>query len=163
MEKGLQEKEWSFGIPEVEIRLASSYIDKSLLPAYSTDGAAGLDLVANIPSPLTVQPGEVHLVGTGIHLNIKNKHIAATILPRSGLGSKHGIVLGNLVGLIDSDYQGQVMVSVWNRSDCLYTIQPGERICQMIFIPIIHPRFTIVENFSTETQRGHGGFGHTGK
>lgn len=148
---------------DVEVRLAPNLVGKALLPVRATTGAAGFDLVANIASPIEILPGDTHLIETGVYLNIKNRNIAAIILPRSGLGSKHGIVLGNLIGLIDSDYQGQVMVCLWNRSDKSYTIQPGERICQMIFVPVIHPTFSIVENFSSETGRGSGGFGHTGR
>jgi len=132
------------------------------MPKYATDGAAGLDLCACIDDPLTIRPGETHLVPTGFAIHIGEHHLAAMILPRSGLGHKNGIVLGNLVGLIDSDYQGQIFVSVWNRGRDTYTIEPGERIAQMVFAPVVRVEFEVVEEFA-ETHRGHGGFGHTGK
>ncbi|HLD17246.1 MAG TPA: dUTP diphosphatase [Coxiellaceae bacterium] len=131
------------------------------LPAYATEGSAGLDLRACIDGPLEIKPGETHLLPTGLSIYIGDPHYAAKILPRSGLGHKHGLVLGNLVGLIDSDYQGPLMVSCWNRGQTPYTIQPGERIAQLIFVPIARPQFEIVEAFET-TERGEGGFGHSG-
>ncbi|MCD9514628.1 dUTP diphosphatase [Photobacterium carnosum] len=133
------------------------------LPAYATTGSAGLDLRACLDQALTVAPGETHLVSTGLAIHIGNPQLAATILPRSGLGHKHGIVLGNLVGLIDSDYQGQLMVSVWNRGDTTFTIEPGDRIAQLVFLPIVQAQFNIVTDFDDASQRGEGGFGHSGR
>ncbi|HIF9517173.1 TPA: dUTP diphosphatase [Photobacterium damselae] len=132
------------------------------LPAYATEGSAGLDLRACLDQALTVAPGETHLVPTGLAIHIADNSLAATILPRSGLGHKHGIVLGNLVGLIDSDYQGQLMVSVWNRGQSTFTIEPGDRIAQLIFVPVVQAEFNLVEDFSA-TDRGEGGFGHSGR
>ncbi|ARR50433.1 dUTP diphosphatase [Photobacterium damselae] len=132
------------------------------LPAYATEGSAGLDLRACLDQALTVAPGETHLVPTGLAIHIADNSLAATILPRSGLGHKHGIVLGNLVGLIDSDYQGQLMVSVWNRGQSTFTIEPGDRIAQLVFVPVVQAEFNLVEDFSA-TDRGEGGFGHSGR
>ncbi|WP_305464469.1 dUTP diphosphatase [Photobacterium leiognathi] len=132
------------------------------LPAYATEGSAGLDLRACLDEALTVAPGETHLVPTGLAIHIGDPSLAATILPRSGLGHKHGIVLGNLVGLIDSDYQGQLMVSVWNRGETIFTIEPGDRIAQLVFLPVVQAQFNIVEDFNS-TERGEGGFGHSGR
>ncbi|OEF29466.1 dUTP diphosphatase [Vibrio rumoiensis] len=132
------------------------------LPAYATEGSAGLDLRACLDNSLTVEPGQTHLVPTGLAIHIGDPSLAATILPRSGLGHKHGIVLGNLVGLIDSDYQGQLMVSVWNRGQDTFTIEPGDRIAQLVFVPVVQAEFNLVEDFH-ETERGEGGFGHSGK
>ncbi|HIF9313700.1 TPA: dUTP diphosphatase [Photobacterium damselae] len=132
------------------------------LPAYATEGSAGLDLRACLDQALTVAPGETHLVSTGLAIHIADNSLAATILPRSGLGHKHGIVLGNLVGLIDSDYQGQLMVSVWNRGQSTFTIEPGDRIAQLVFVPVVQAEFNLVEDFSA-TDRGEGGFGHSGR
>lgn len=132
------------------------------LPAYATEGSAGLDLRACLDEALTIAPGETHLVPTGLAIHIGDPNLAATILPRSGLGHKHGIVLGNLVGLIDSDYQGQLMVSVWNRGDTTFTIEPGDRIAQLVFLPVVQAQFNIVEDFNS-TERGEGGFGHSGR
>jgi len=131
------------------------------LPHYATDGSAGLDMRAVIDEPETVAPGETTLIPTGIAIHIGDPSLAAVLLPRSGLGHKHGLVLGNLTGLIDSDYQGQVFISCWNRSSKAYEIQPGERIAQMVFVPVEQVRFNVVENFD-ESQRGEGGFGHSG-
>lgn len=131
------------------------------LPAYATEGSAGLDLRACIDEPLAVQPGETHLVPTGFAMHINDPGLAAVLLPRSGLGHKHGLVLGNLTGLIDSDYQGQVYVSCWNRGGKTYTIEPGERICQMVFVPVVQARFSVVKEFD-QSDRGEGGFGHSG-
>ncbi|PST94556.1 dUTP diphosphatase [Photobacterium iliopiscarium] len=133
------------------------------LPAYATTGSAGLDLRACLDQALTVAPGETHLVSTGLAIHIGNPNLAATILPRSGLGHKHGIVLGNLVGLIDSDYQGQLMVSVWNRGDTTFTIEPGDRIAQLVFLPVVQAQFNIVTDFDDASHRGEGGFGHSGR
>ncbi len=132
------------------------------LPAYATDGSAGLDMRAVIDEPLEVKPGDTHLVPTGLAIYIENNNLAAVLLPRSGLGHKHGLVLGNLTGLIDSDYQGQVFVSIWNRGSKTYVIQPGERIAQMVFVPVAQVEFVQVEEFE-ETDRGSGGFGHSGR
>jgi dUTP pyrophosphatase len=132
------------------------------LPRYETADAAGVDLRACINESLTIEPGETHLISTGIAIHIGDPYLAAVILPRSGLGHKHGLVLGNLVGLIDADYQGPLMVSCWNRGKVAYTIAPGDRIAQLVFMPIVRTHFEIVENFAA-TQRGVGGFGHSGK
>lgn len=132
------------------------------LPRYETEKAAGLDLRACIEDTLTIEPGQTHLIQTGISIYIADPHLAAVILPRSGLGHKHGLVLGNLVGLIDADYQGPLMVSCWNRSDTAYTITAGDRIAQLVFLPIVRTQFTIVEQFA-QSQRHEGGFGHSGK
>jgi dUTP pyrophosphatase len=131
------------------------------LPDYATAGSAGIDLRACVDEPLTIQPGETVLVPSGIAVHIEDPSLAAVILPRSGLGHKHGIVLGNLVGLIDSDYQGQVFVSTWNRGDEVFIIEPGARLAQMVFVPVVQADFEIVDEF-TESRRGAGGFGHTG-
>ncbi len=132
------------------------------MPRYATDGSAGVDLCACIDGPLPVGPGETHLIPTGIAIHIGLPHLAAVLLPRSGLGHKHGIVLGNLVGLIDSDYQGQVLVSCWNRGREQFVIEPGERIAQMVFVPVVQVDFHVVEEFE-ESGRGGGGFGHSGR
>ena len=132
------------------------------LPDYATDGSAGIDMRACLDAPLPVEPGDTHLLPTGIAIHIDDPAVAAVLLPRSGLGHKHGIVLGNLVGLIDADYQGQVFVSCWNRGRQSFTIQPGERIAQMVFVPIVRAHFEVVESFQ-ESARGHGGFGHSGR
>jgi dUTP pyrophosphatase len=132
------------------------------LPTYATPGSAGLDLRACLDNALVLSPGETTLIPTGLAVHIADPALAAVILPRSGLGHKHGIVLGNLVGLIDSDYQGPLMVSVWNRGQQAFTIEPGERIAQMVFVPIAQVDFTIVEDF-TLSERGEGGFGHSGR
>lgn len=132
------------------------------LPDYATDGSAGMDLRACMDSPLTIKPGETQLIPTGLSIYIEDPALCAMLLPRSGLGHKHGIVLGNLVGLIDSDYQGQLFISCWNRGNKDFTIEIGERIAQMIIVPVIRAHFEIVDEF-TESQRGTGGFGHTGR
>ena len=132
------------------------------LPDYATDGAAGLDLRACLHEPLVLEPGSTELVPTGLAIHLDDPGLAAVLLPRSGLGHKHGIVLGNLVGLIDSDYQGQVFVSAWNRGRTAFTIRPGERIAQMVIVPVVRARFEVVEDFE-ETARGAGGFGHSGR
>ncbi|WP_422136199.1 dUTP diphosphatase [Endozoicomonas sp. ALD040] len=131
------------------------------LPAYATDGSAGIDLRAMLEKPLTLEPGQTELLPTGMAIHIEDAALAAMILPRSGLGHKHGIVLGNLVGLIDSDYQGQLMVSCWNRSRSTFTIEPGERIAQLVLVPVVQAKLDIVNSFD-ETDRGVGGFGHSG-
>lgn len=132
------------------------------LPAYATTGAAGLDLRACLEEPYQLMPNETKLIPTGIAIHIADPKIAATILPRSGLGHKHGIVLGNLVGLIDSDYQGPLMISCWNRGTDHYTIEPGERIAQLVFLPIVSVDFNVVEDFN-HSERGEGGFGSSGQ
>ncbi|RRQ22172.1 dUTP diphosphatase [Thiohalobacter thiocyanaticus] len=132
------------------------------LPDYATDGAAGMDLRACVDATLTVAPGETVLIPTGIAIHMEQTDLAAVLLPRSGLGHKHGIVLGNLVGLIDSDYQGQVFVSCWNRGSASFTIEPGDRIAQMVFVPVARAEFEVVSEFDA-SQRGAGGFGHTGR
>ena len=132
------------------------------LPAYATEGSAGLDLRACIDAPLALEPGRAELIPTGLSIYVADPGLAAVILPRSGLGHKHGLVLGNLVGLIDSDYQGPLMVSCWNRGSVAYTVQPGERIAQLVVVPVVQVELQIVESF-TATARGGGGFGHTGR
>lgn len=132
------------------------------LPQYATAGAAGLDLRACIDRPLTLAPGAAELVPSGIAIHLADPGLAAVVLPRSGLGHKHGIVLGNLVGLIDSDYQGQVMVSVWNRGQAEFTVQPMERIAQLVVVPVVQVKLNVVEEFA-QSRRGAGGFGSTGK
>jgi dUTP pyrophosphatase len=136
--------------------------DEFPLPDYATDGSAGVDLRACVEEPVTVAPGETTLIPTGMAIHIGDPSLAAVLLPRSGLGHKHGIVLGNLVGLIDSDYQGQVFVSCWNRGAEAFTVQPGERIAQMVLVPVVQARFEVVEDFE-ESDRGAGGFGHSGR
>ena len=131
------------------------------LPHYATDGSAGLDMRACIDEPLAVAPGETVLVPTGLAIHIRDPSLAAVLWPRSGLGHKHGLVLGNLTGLIDSDYQGQVFISCWNRGSKSYEVKPGERIAQMVFVPVEQVEFEVVEEFH-ESDRGHGGFGHSG-
>ena len=132
------------------------------LPHYATEGSAGIDLRACLEGPLVIKPGETHLIPTGMAIHIADTSLAAVLLPRSGLGHKHGIVLGNLVGLIDSDYQGQLLVSCWNRSQEPFTIAVGERIAQMVIVPVVRADFEMVEEFN-ETRRGVGGFGHSGR
>ncbi len=134
----------------------------SQLPHYATPGSAGLDLRACLDAALTLNPGETRLIPTGMAIHLANSGYAAMILPRSGLGHKHGVVLGNLVGLIDSDYQGQLMVSVWNRGQESFTIEPFERIAQMVIVPVVQAKFRLVQEFD-ESHRGEGGFGSTGK
>ena len=133
------------------------------LPAYATAGSAGLDLRACLDTALVIEPGATHLIPTGLALHVADPAYAAVILPRSGLGHKHGIVLGNLVGLIDSDYQGPLMVSCWNRSQETFTIQPMERIAQMVIVPVVQARFNVVTEFGASSERGQGGYGSTGK
>lgn len=148
---------------QVQVKILDERIGSEFpLPRYETADAAGLDLRACINEPLTIQPGETHLIPTGISIYIGDPNLAAVILPRSGLGHKHGIVLGNLVGLIDADYQGPLMVSCWNRGQAAYTMTPGDRIAQLVFLPIARAQFEVVDNF-TATERGSGGFGHSGK
>lgn len=132
------------------------------LPAYATDGSAGLDLRAMLAEAVTLEPGQTQLLPTGLAIHLEDAGYAAMILPRSGLGHKHGIVLGNLVGLIDSDYQGQLMVSCWNRGNTTFTVEPGERIAQMVIVPVVQAQLDIVGDFE-ETDRGEGGFGSSGR
>lgn len=145
----------------IDVKILDSRLQDQL-PAYATPGAAGLDLRACLDAPLTLAPGETHLVPTGIAIHIADPGLAALILPRSGLGHKHGIVLGNLVGLIDSDYQGQLFVSVWNRGNTAFTLAPLDRMAQLLIVPVVQATFNIVQDFDT-SQRGTGGFGSTGK
>jgi len=148
---------------EIELKVLDSRVGEAFpLPEHATDGSAGVDLRACLDTPLTLHPGETRLIGTGIAIHIGDKGLAAVLLPRSGLGHKHGIVLGNLVGLIDSDYQGEVMVSCWNRGEDIFTIQPGERIAQMVFVPVVQARFRVVGEFES-SERGGGGFGSSGR
>ena len=147
---------------QVSLKIVNSLVgDKISLPEYATSGSAGMDLRACIEAPLMVAAGETVLIPTGIAIDMQDPHMAAIILPRSGLGHKHGIVLGNLVGLIDSDYQGEIKISCWNRSAEAYTIEVGERIAQLVFMPTLKVSFNIVSDFNA-TERGEGGFGHTG-
>ena len=145
----------------IDLRILDERI-RELLPSYATAGSAGLDLRACIDSVMTLQPGNTELIPTGIAIHIADAGLAAMILPRSGLGHKHGIVLGNLVGLIDSDYQGQIFVSVWNRGSTAFVLNPLERIAQMVVVPVVQAGFRVVETFG-ESSRGAGGFGSTGK
>ncbi|ARU95812.1 dUTP diphosphatase [Tatumella citrea] len=148
---------------KIDIKILDPRVGKEFpLPAYATSGSAGLDLRACIDEPLVLAAGETRLIPTGLAIYIADPQLAAVILPRSGLGHKHGIVLGNLVGLIDSDYQGPLMVSAWNRSEHSFTIQPGDRIAQLVFVPVVQAEFNLVEEFTT-TDRGEGGFGHSGR
>jgi dUTP pyrophosphatase len=146
---------------KIDVRILDARL-KDNLPAYATPGSAGLDLRACVDTPLTLQPNAWQLVPTGIAIYLQDPGYAALILPRSGLGHKHGIVLGNLVGLIDSDYQGQLMVSAWNRSDVAFTMAPMERIAQLVIVPVVQAEFNVVEAF-TASERGEGGYGSTGK
>ena len=146
----------------IKLKILDSRIGKEIpLPEYATTGSAGLDLRACIDEPLEIKPGETHLVPTGMAIHIDDESMAAVILPRSGLGHKHGIVLGNLVGLIDSDYQGQLFVSVWTRGQDTFTLNVGDRMAQLVFVPVVQAQFDIVESFD-ESERAEGGFGHTG-
>ena len=148
---------------KIQLKILDPRIGKDLpIPAYATPGSAGLDLRALLDGPLTLAPGETSLIRTGIAIHIGDSGLAAVILPRSGLGHKHGIVLGNLVGLIDSDYQGQLMVSAWNRGATAYTVQPGERIAQLVIVPVVQVALEIVADFAA-SERGAGGFGSSGR
>jgi dUTP pyrophosphatase len=147
---------------KIQLKILDERIGKDFpLPKPATEGSAGVDLRACLDEHLHVDPGETHLIPTGIAIHIEDPGMAAILLPRSGLGHKHGIVLGNLVGLIDSDYQGQVFVSVWNRGDQQFVIEPGDRIAQMVVVPVVQADFEVVSDFA-ESQRGGGGFGHSG-
>jgi len=147
---------------EVDVKIIDPRVGQEFpMPEYATNGSAGMDLRAILDDDKELLPGETLLIPTGIAIHIANNNMAAVILPRSGLGHKHGIVLGNLVGLIDSDYQGQLFVSCWNRGSTSFIIRPGERIAQLVFVPIVQANFNIVESFE-QSDRGDGGFGHTG-
>jgi dUTP pyrophosphatase len=148
---------------KIQLKILDSRLGNEFpLPHYATDGAAGMDMRACIDVALEIGPGETRLIPTGLAIHIQEPGLAAMLLPRSGLGHKHGIVLGNLVGLIDSDYQGQVFVSCWNRGSETFTIKPGERIAQMVIVPVLHAEFEVVQDFEASA-RGAGGFGHTGR
>ena len=148
---------------KLQIRVLDERIGQSIVfPAYATDGSAGLDLRACLSQPLVLEPGDTQLIGTGLAIHIADPDLAALILPRSGLGHKHGIVLGNLVGLIDSDYQGELMVSCWNRGQTRFTVEPGERLAQLVLVPVVQAEFEVVDEFDS-SHRGTGGFGSTGR
>ncbi|PHI28064.1 dUTP diphosphatase [Budvicia aquatica] len=148
---------------KIDVKILDARIGSTFpLPTYATTGSAGLDLRACLDAAVTLNPGETQLLPTGLAIHIADASLAAVILPRSGLGHKHGVVLGNLVGLIDSDYQGQLMVSVWNRGQTAFVIEPGERIAQMVFVPVVQAEFNIVDDFES-SDRGEGGFGHSGR
>ena len=146
---------------KLQVRILDERI-RGMLPHYATPGAAGLDLRACLEAPLALAPGESHLVSSGIAIHVGDPGYAAVVLPRSGLGAKNGIVLGNLVGLIDSDYQGPLMISVWNRGQAAFTLQPLERVAQLVVVPVVQVEFEVVEQFSA-SRRGAGGFGSTGR
>ena len=145
----------------VDIRILDARVADAL-PAYATPGSAGLDLRACVDAPVVLEPGQAQLIPTGLAMHLGDPGLAAMILPRSGLGHKHGIVLGNLVGLIDSDYQGQLMVSAWNRSPQAFTLQPMERLAQLVIVPVVQAQFNVVQEFPA-SERGEGGYGSTGK
>lgn len=148
---------------KIDVKILDQRIGKEFpLPAYATEGSAGLDLRALVDESFEIQPNETKLIPTGLSIYIADPNLAAVILPRSGLGHKHGIVLGNLVGLIDSDYQGPLMVSMWNRSSEPFKIEVGDRIAQLVFVPVVQAEFNLVQDFQ-QTERGEGGFGHSGK
>ena len=148
---------------KIQLRVLDPRIGDTIpMPRYATAGAAGMDLRACVDAELEIAPGETHLIPTGMAIHIADPRLAAVILPRSGLGHKHGIVLGNLVGLIDSDYQGQLFVSCWNRGSDSFTIHVGERIAQLVFVPVVQPDFEVVDEFES-SHRAEGGFGHTGR
>ncbi len=147
---------------QLQIKIVNPRVGREFpLPAYATEGSAGMDLRACIEHPATLQPGAAHLMPTGIAIFLDDPGLAAMILPRSGIGHKHGLVLGNLVGLIDSDYQGELMISCWNRSGVAYTVSPGERIAQLVIVPVVQAQMIVVDAF-VPTARGESGFGHTG-
>ncbi len=147
----------------IQIKILDPRLGKDFpLPDYSTDGSAGMDVRACLDETLTIQPGETRLIPLGFAMHVADRGLAAVLLPRSGLGHKHGIVLGNLVGLIDSDYQGQVYVSCWNRSDTPFRVEPGMRIAQLVFLPVVTAEWEVVTDFAS-SDRGDGGFGHTGQ
>ena len=151
-----------FAIMHIDVRIIDSRLETQMT-AYATPGSAGLDLRACVQAPLVLQPGACELIPAGLALHLADPGYAALILPRSGLGHRHGIVLGNLVGLIDSDYQGELMVSAWNRSAVAYTIEPMERIAQLVIVPVMQAQFRVVEDFGQATLRGEGGYGSTGR
>ncbi len=147
----------------IQLKILDPRLGRELpLPAHATEGSAGMDLRALLDAPLTLEPGQTRMLRTGLAIHIADPGLAAMILPRSGLGHKHGIVLGNLVGLIDSDYQGELMVSCWNRGQADFTITPGERIAQLVIVPVVRAEFELVGDFESSA-RGAGGFGHTGR
>ena len=147
----------------LDVKILNPKIGQELpLPTYATDGSAGMDLRACLDDPVTIEPGQTVLIGTGLAIHIADPGLAGVILPRSGLGHKHGIVLGNLVGLIDSDYQGELMISCWNRGQTAFTVEPGERIAQYVLVPVIQAQLNIVDDFD-QSERGAGGFGHSGR
>jgi dUTP diphosphatase len=148
-------------VRRIEVRILDDRL-RGQLPQYATPGSAGLDLRACIPAPLTLAPGQSELIASGIAIHLGDPGLAAVILPRSGLGHKHGIVLGNLVGLIDSDYQGEILVSTWNRGTAAFTISPLERLAQLVVVPVVQVAFSVVEDFGA-SRRGAGGFGSTGR
>ena len=148
---------------KLQVKILDKRLGDSIpMPTYATTGSAGLDLRACVDAPMTLEPGQTELIPTGMSIFIEDPSLCAMILPRSGLGHKHGIVLGNLVGLIDSDYQGQLFVSCWNRGNTTFTVEPGERIAQLVLVPVVQADFEFVEEF-TETDRGEGGFGSSGR
>lgn len=150
-------------LKNIQLKILDARLGKEIpLPSYATEGSAGLDLRACLDEPYELLPGASQLIPTGLAIHIADPHMAAIILPRSGLGHKHGLVLGNLVGLIDADYQGPLQISCWNRGSNSYVIQPGERIAQLVIMPILRAEFSIVEEFAS-SQRGDGGFGHSGQ
>ncbi len=154
----------SMPLHNVQLKILNTKIGNDIpLPKYATDGSAGLDLRACINQSLIIKPGETQLIATGIAIHIETSTLAAMVLPRSGLGHKHGIVLGNLVGLIDSDYQGEIMISCWNRGSSDFTIEIGERIAQLVIVPVVQAQFEIVDTFDNTTVRAANGFGHTGR
>ncbi|CAG9295245.1 dUTP diphosphatase [Celerinatantimonas diazotrophica] len=147
---------------QIELKILDPRVGQEFpLPSYATAGSAGMDLRVCLDEPVTLKPGQSKLLPTGLAIHIKDPNLAATILPRSGLGHKHGLVLGNLVGLIDSDYQGELKISLWNRSDAPYTIEPGERVAQLVIMPVVQAQFALVDDFDA-SERGTGGFGHSG-
>ncbi|MEM7706047.1 MAG: dUTP diphosphatase [Pseudomonadota bacterium] len=151
------------GLRTIQLKVLDPRIGDSIaLPEYATDGSAGMDLRVVLDEPLEIEPGATHLLNTGIAIHLGDPALAAVLLPRSGLGHKHGIVLGNLVGLIDADYQGPLMISCWNRSAETFTVNPGERIAQLVIVPVVQAQFELVTDFE-ESSRGAGGFGHSGR
>ena len=148
---------------KIQLKVLDPRVGKDFpLPEYATEGSAGLDLRACIDNEITLEPGQTELIPTGLSIYIADPALAAVILPRSGLGHKHGIVMGNLVGLIDSDYQGQLFVSTWNRGNKSFSLKPGERLAQLVFVPVVQAEFELVKEFD-QSQRGEGGFGHSGR
>ena len=148
---------------EIDVRILDPRLGAAIpFPEYATEGSAGMDLRACLEAPLTLAPGQCELIPTGLAVHIADPGLAAVLLPRSGLGHRHGIVLGNLVGLIDSDYQGEILVSCWNRGDTTFTVEIGERIAQLVLVPVVKARFRRVEDFDI-SERGQGGFGHSGR